>query len=661
MIGLAEALKFDPPTVTVVIDGATAAKTASYSLVATYTGKEFNVTAESLQFDRPDLASAKNGSPVVLTATGAVAGKGTLHGVYGGREATAELQVQLVEQHKEGTIPDDIVKALDDGGAQDPKLTALSYPYDNTVFALGLQSPLFMWTAVDAVTDVYRLHVEQTGYKYDLYSFAEAPGRLAIPQEAWDRITSSNTGDPMVVTLFRYDATAKAAYSSATIKLTIAPESLRGALYYWTASRANAGIGNITRIYPGVGAMPESLGTGKCMGCHSVSADGTTMVVDIEGVPTAAPYQAGFGNTRAWASFKLPEATLTQQTSMYGAGPALTPDGKYVVFGNGMANPPQVGSKNFSLAVTATGAVVPTSGLDDIVFSAGGLNLMMPQFSLDGKKLVAVEGGGNLTENVIPDSKRIVYMDFDASVPKFDPTLHEVANISQFPAGNQGLGYPAFTPDNEFIAYHTGKYSTGCHPKEADELVNPCLDGSRDSGEIWISPVGGGTPIRLSTLNDPPAAKDHSAGREPMFCPVKRGGYSWMVFTSMRDWGNKLVDAGPNTNAKRRLWVAAIDGDIKTADPSHPAFYLEGQEDTPNMRAFWALAQCIQTPPPGEKGMMCKNNFECCSGFCVEGVCVDKTTESCVGNGGACTETAECCNSSVVSCVDMKCVIKPPK
>jgi hypothetical protein len=385
------------------------------------------------------------------------------------------------------------------------------------------------------------------------------------------------------------------------------------------------------------------------------------MVVDIEGVPTAPPYQAGFGNTRAWASFKLPEATLGMQTSMYGAGPALTPDGKYVVFGNGMANPPQPGSKNFSLAVTATGAVVPTSGLDDIVFPAGGLNLMMPQFSLDGKRLVAVEGGGNLTENVIPDSKRIVYLDFDASVPKFDPTLHEVANISQFPAGNQGLGYPAFTPDNAFIAYHTGKYSTGCHPKEADEVVNPCLDGSRDSGEIWVSPVGGGTPIRLSTLNDPPAAKDHNAGREPMFCPVKRGGYSWMVFTSMRDWGNKLVDAGPNTNAKRRLWVAAIDGDIKTADPSHPAFYLEGQEDTPNMRAFWALAQCIQTPPPGEKGMMCKNNFECCSGFCVEGVCVDKTTESCVGSGGMCTKTAECCNSGVVSCVDQKCVIKPPK
>lgn len=105
-----------------------------------------------------------------------------------------------------------------------------------------------------------------------------------------------------------------------------------------------------------MGAVPESLGTGKCMGCHSVSADGSTMVVDIEDnvtAPAVSPYNQGFGNTRAWASYSLPDATLQVQTTKYGAGPALTPDGKYVVFGNAVAG--VQGSKNFSLAVTATG------------------------------------------------------------------------------------------------------------------------------------------------------------------------------------------------------------------------------------------------------------------------------------------------------------------
>jgi hypothetical protein len=668
-VGVAKRLELDPPTITLVIDSAAAVKTAEYTLKATLMNDVVaTVSAESLEFDRPDLAASDNGTPIVLTATGAVAGTGIIHAVYGGLEATAELQVELVEKTVEGTIPDAVVTALDGDGAtpaQDPALTTLLYPYDKTVFALGLQSPLFMWTAPNAATDVYRLHVEQAGYSYDLYSAAVTPGKLAIPQDAWDRITSSNTGDPMVVSLFRYDATAKKAYSSVSVSFTIVPESLRGAIYYWTASRANMGQGNITRIYPGVGATPETMVQGKCVGCHAVSADGSTMVLDVEDkvtAPAVSPYQQGYGSTRAWAAFALPAGTQTMQTTMYGAGPALTPDGKYVVFGNA-SNPVQPGSKNFSLAVTATGVVVPTSGLDDIVFGSTGTNLMMPSFSLDGTKLAAVEGGGNLVENVIPDSKRIVYMDFDAGVPKFDPTLHEVVNITQFPAGNQGLGYPAFTPDNEFIAYHTGQWSTGCHPQSVEEkalAIAPCGDESYDSGEIWVSPVGGGTPIRLTTLNDPPAAKDHNGGREPMFCPVKRGGYSWMVFTSMRDWGNELAVAGPNSNAKRRLWVAAIDGDIKTADPSHPAFYLEGQENTPNMRAFWALSQCIQTPPPGVTSMECKANFECCSGFCVDKVCVDKTSQGCAGIGEACEAAGDCCNQAVVSCVDKKCKVRPP-
>jgi hypothetical protein len=229
--GVAMALAFDPPMVTLVIEDAAAVNTAEFSLVATLAGNQTaKVAPEALEFDRPDLAASMNGSPVVLTATGAVSGIGKLHAVYGGLEATAELVVQIVERHVEGTVPDNVIQALDGAMAQDPGVTALLYPYDKTVFALGLQSPQFMWTAPAPATDVYRLHVEQTGYKYDLYSAALAPGKLRIPQEAWDRMTSSNSGDAMVVTLSRYDATTAMAYQSATGSFTIAPESLRGAI-----------------------------------------------------------------------------------------------------------------------------------------------------------------------------------------------------------------------------------------------------------------------------------------------------------------------------------------------------------------------------------------------------------------------------------------------
>jgi hypothetical protein len=130
----------------------------------------------------------------------------------------------------------------------------------------------------------------------------------------------------------------------------------------------------------------------------------------------------------------------------------------------------------------------------------------------------------------------------------------------------------------------------------------------------------------------------------------------------MRAWGNSPWPAGVGSghvNAKRRLWVAAVDPSIGAVDPSHPAIYLEGQEDTPNMRGFWTLSSCIATPPPAagdagagaDAGAACTAGFQCCSGFCAGGQCIDVTTAACTGFGGACTTSADCCNSSVVTCV----------
>lgn len=659
------ALAFDPPTITLTLDGTSAGNTATYTLKATLPDDSVReVAAESLQFDRPDIASFVLGPPAVLTATGASAGLGELHAVYGGMEATAELVVNIVESEVEGTIEKPILDALGEADLPaDATLKTLLYPYDKTVFPLGLASPQMMWNAPNPSGDVYRVHLEQKGYSYDYYSAVDAPARLRIPQAAWDRVTASNSGDALTLTVSRWDSVAKAAFSSATQSYTIAPESLRGAIYYWTASDTvdKGRIGAINQVYPGAGATPVPVSKGVCMGCHSVSADGTTMVTTIEdpSAPSAAPYGNWTGN-RAWASWALPDDAKkaperTTLTTKSGGNSALTPDGKYVVFG-GRAVPATAGSKFITLGVTATGAVIADSGLDDLMLSGANNGVMMPAFSVDGKKLALVEAGGDLSDNVIPTpSVRIVTVDFDQASTKFDASsLKEVVKASSLPTGNDQLGYPAFSPDGSYIAYHTGKFSTGCHP-------NDCVDATADSGELWVSPTAGGDPIRLAAINEPPLAADHNSQREPTFCPVSRGGYSWVVFTSMRNWGNKIT--GTNINGKRRLWVAAVDSKLGTVDPSHPAFYVEGQDDeTPNMRGFWALAKCIETPKAPEPGPSCTANFECCSGFCVDGQCVDKTSLSCAGVGDDCESAADCCNKGSVECVSGKCgIVVVPK
>lgn len=278
----------------------------------------------------------------------------------------------------------------------------------------------------------------------------------------------------------------------------------------------------------------------------------------------------------------------------------------------------------------------------------------------------------------------ISYLDFaetgDAGAPQFDPTLHPVVDVRALnDAGARipvGLGYPSFTPDSKAVAFHAGTWSTGC--------ATGCLDPDIDDGDLYIATLDGGAPLRLAAANNPPDPSDRFASVEPTFNPVVRGGYSWVVFTSMRNWGNQPwpndgtvpADAGADThvNGKRRLWVAAVDTTLSALDPSHPAIYLEGQEDTPNMRGFWTLASCIATPGAGDAGASpdaggvgssdagaCGNGFECCSGFCEKGVCVDVKQVSCVGVGGSCTSASNCCNSSSVQCVQGVCKVPAPR
>jgi hypothetical protein len=237
-------------------------------------------------------------------------------------------------------------------------------------------------------------------------------------------------------------------------------------------------------------------------------------------------------------------------------------------------------------------------------------------------------------------------------------------------AGETGLAYPSFTPDSKYVAFHAGTHATGCQ--------NGCVDTSPDDGQLYIAPVAGGGAIRLAAIDDPPSASDRNSSVEPTFNPSARGGYSWVVFTTMRSWGNMAWPAGAGDvskveNFKRRLWVAAIDTTIGTIDPSHPPFYLEGQDDTPNMRGFWASAQCIATgagqsdagaavqSDAGTAGT-CSQGFECCSGFCNAGKCIDVNMLACKPIGSSCTTSADCCNgTSGVTCSSGVCAVDIPK
>ena len=149
--------------------------------------------------------------------------------------------------------------------------------------------------------------------------------------------------------------------------------------------------------------------------------------------------------------------------------------------------------------------------------------------------------------------------------------------------------------------------------------------------------------------------------------PVPSGGYYWVVFTSRRMYGNLLTGApwgaaGDGGGPQKKLWVAAIDINAPAgADPSHPAFYLPGQElDAGNSRGFWVVDPCKAN------GNSCESGDECCNGFCRKGadggalVCGDKPPGTmCVQEFEKCAVDADCCNPKQ-KCIAGKCAQQDP-
>jgi hypothetical protein len=185
-------------------------------------------------------------------------------------------------------------------------------------------------------------------------------------------------------------------------------------------------------------------------------------------------------------------------------------------------------------------------------------------------------------------------------------------------------------------------------------------DGNQVDGENFPS----GKSYLTAAQANPQHDDDAEMNYEPTVNPVASGGYAWVVFTSRRMYGNEAtippycsdprgVDLVHNITTKK-LWVAAVDinGKVST-DPSHPAFYLPGQELLAgNARGFWVLEPCRQD------GSACSTGDQCCNGFCEANgdagalVCSQTTiTGNCSQTLDKCTTTADCCDQINNSCI----------
>jgi hypothetical protein len=552
------------------------------------------------------------------------------------------------------------------------------YPYDKTLWPRGILPPLLQWAPGGHVYDAVYIHVTEGTFEYQGFFASTAAPFLhhPIPADVWKELTLSSAGEDVTVSLVF--ASGGVAYGPITETWNVANASLKGTVYYNSygtrlaknltgALGPDTNFGGATLAIRGGSSDPVLVAGGnggkdKCRVCHTVSADGSQLITQWgnAGDGTTSAYALASGNT---------ETSMTPTDGRYSWG-ALYRDGSFI-FSN--SAPLTAGSSLPStLYDVPSGAARASTGIPS------GLRAGTPAFSPDGKH-VAFNWYAGTVAAAAGDKKTLAMMDFDNTTTTFSGFKSVLAPVAVAP-GPVGVAalFPSFFPTSTAIAFELETVANGRGFAETRASSDGADVGAR--GELWWVDTATKTAARLDKLNGvglPQGPNAHDADAtlnyEPTINPVASGGYAWVVFTSRRLYGN-VATINPfwsdpryhdisATPTPKKLWVAAIDLNAPPGtDPSHPAFYLPGQELLAgNSRGYWVVDPCKAS------GTSCETGDECCGGFCRAGadgggLSCTALQPTCALEFEKCNVSADCCGAGTgVQCINQRCTVPGPK
>lgn len=572
-----------------------------------------------------------------------------------------------------GTCPPSIDRGCTDvtqfaNATAGPKLL---YPYNNTIFPRGLGSPTFQWDTGNP--SAMMIEMRSGTFTYRECLGAQAAANVRIPQDAWDAQAACANGetDPVTVTITMVTGGQPRTVST---NLYFARATIKTAIYYNTydTKMVASSAGAVMKITPGAAQNPtvflsDPTGifpTGPCFSCHALSANGGVMIANRH---TYVPFGTGVFETHVFDVLAGSPAERTLGTPIKEGGFAgVYPDGSVLMtngpknaqvlgtqFPNGAGQPVALEANTSRLIDTSTGAVL----VDPANPGTSGWNVLhgnMPMFSPDGKHMVYNDQDQN-------NAHSLWVIDFDIGTRTFSNKRQIFNDASRYP------GWPFFTPDSKQVIFVLGTADNF-----TSQIPNPVTFipyGAVANSRLMIVDVATGTATPLGLANGYSAGttsylpnNDNDFEFYSTVSPVAAGGYFWAFFTSRRSYGN-LYNKGKDDYTQKKLWATAISiGQAPGVDPSHPAFYLEGQElTTGNMRAFAALEPCK------EDGSSCTAGSDCCSGYCTQidantgiGICGILTVNECAKLDDRCTADADCCtpdkaNGAILRCLGGYC------
>jgi len=680
----AAALTIEPTDSTIDVSVGTPPPTITY--VAKSAGVPVGV---AWGVDRGEIGSI-NVSTGVFTPSGNLGGKATVTATYGSKKATTSVTVRLkmtqngdptagsgggsggiggVGGEGPGAAVDDATKLVFDVAPTVDANVKWLYPYNNTVWPRGVLAPLLQWDRGSNSFEAVKITIKETGFEY-VGTFKKTATPFLhhpIPQDVWKKLSYSNGGEPVNVELVFVAGGKTVGPIKQTWKIANGP--LKGTLYYqsygtklasnYCCTATGGNFGGATLAIKSGATDPTLVaggngGSDKCRVCHSVSAGGSTLIT-----------QWG-NNYNGTSSYDLKsayaETALAPADGRFGWG-GLLPDGSHL-FGHGA---PGVGLTPPASALYAlpSGAPVAATGIPS------GLRAGFPAFAPNGKHLSFAFYAGPGA-----DQKSLAMLDYDDATKAFSAltTLHT-------PSSGADL-WSSWLPNSQGVVFELETVNNG---RDYGGTRSQCDSSSSCSnvgahGELWWVDSKTKIATRLDNANGKGIApvgpnghdNDPTLNFEPSVNPVVSGGYAWVVFVSRRMYGN-VATINPywsdprfhdisSTPTTKKLWVAAIDLNAPAGtDPSHPAFYLPGQELLAgNSRGYYVVDPCRA------EGTTCETGDECCGGFCQPGTdskltCTNKPPV-CAAEYEKCTKDDDCCGLALgVKCIGGRCAAPGPK
>jgi hypothetical protein len=436
------------------------------------------------------------------------------------------------------------------------------YPYEGTVLPRGLGAPLLQWEGPAPEAALVRL--SSAAFRYEGCVPLKGLSELTLEPRVWLAAEAASEGPTDALSVEVFVLAQGTAHGPVRTQLSLSTARVRGSVYYQTYNSPLAprtSVASVLRVPLGGKAQPL-FAEGSCNGCHSLARSGVALVASIDGAGKSFTLSAGAPTPLLGPTARLPGAEFA----------AVHPSGPYYVatahpVGTSGINLRSFGADrqtNSALFSLDSGALVPAAGVPT--------QATMPAFSRDGLALVfndAADAAGH----------SLSVASFDPAMPAFGAARRIFVDDVNYP------GWPAFLPHDDAVVFALGSSAT--FSADGARLFGNALAG-RVSSLAWVDVQTGQSRMLhrsggYASADDAQAQRSYlpfgadEAGRSyyPTVMVTEPGSHEFVCFDSIRHYGARGL--------RRAIWCSALDGPGATAppgDPSHPAFYLPGQEDT---------------------------------------------------------------------------------